>query len=93
MRYDGLYRLDETTEFDDSMPPGPVRLTVGKELACLTCPCGCGAEMALNLQDGREPRWKARFDADGLLTLTPSVLRTAGCRSHFFITNGKVVWC
>ena len=50
------------------------------------CPCGCGDEIHLNMLPGSAPRWKYY----GNKTMTPSVNRTKGCRSHFTITGGLV---
>jgi glycyl-tRNA synthetase beta chain len=30
---------------------------------------------------------------DGKPTISPSILRLRGCKSHFFIRNGQVLWC
>ncbi len=31
--------------------------------------------------------------ADGAATLLPSVWRTTGCKSHFIIYKGRLIWC
>lgn len=56
------------------------------------CPCRCRARIALNLLPDDSPRWRLRVDAD-VPTLIPSVWRKTGCRSHFFIRQGRVDWC
>lgn len=56
------------------------------------CPCGCEEIISLSLIPTDRPRWQARIQKDGLITLSPSIWRTKGCRSHFFIQNGRVVW-
>lgn len=60
--------------------------------AALLCPCGCRDVIQLSLLDGDPPRWRLSLDGDGLPTLVPSVRRTQGCRSHFFLRRGRVVW-
>jgi len=60
--------------------------------AMFVCPCGCKATVALSLIPDDQPRWRARYHADGTLSLSPSIWRTRGCHSHFFIRHGKVVW-
>ncbi len=62
------------------------------------CPCGCSCLYELAEfnpgNEGLEGReWSVRIEQDGSPTLMPSVNHTAGCRSHFFITGGRVVWC
>ncbi len=59
----------------------------------LLCPCGCRAVIQLNLVEGVSPRWIFEVEVDESLTLQPSVWRTEGCRSHFFLREGKVQWC
>lgn len=56
------------------------------------CPCGCGARISLNLLPDDSPRWRLEERSDGP-TLFPSVWRTAGCRSHFILRRGRVLWC
>ena len=62
--------------------------------AVLKCPCTCGAVIQLNLVSGTRPVWSFELEDDTqCITLRPSVWRTAGCRSHFFLRAGRVVWC
>ena len=56
------------------------------------CPCGCGAPIALNALPDASPRWRLYESTDGP-TLSPSVWRTTGCRSHFILRGGLVIWC
>ena len=58
----------------------------------MLCPCGCGEEIQLSTVGGR-PRWSVQLETDGALTLTPSVWRKVGCKSHFFLRKGVVQWC
>src|SRR5689334_664379 len=57
------------------------------------CPCGCGELIQLSLLTCDSPSWSVTFDRDGFATLSPSVWRTKGCRSHFFLRQGTVVLC
>jgi hypothetical protein len=61
--------------------------------AALICPCGCGQVIHLSLLPDDSPSWAVSFDRDGLPTLSPSVWRTKGCRSHFFLRHGRIAWC
>jgi hypothetical protein len=61
--------------------------------AVLLCPCGCGAVIQLNLVEGTRPRWTAQIDGDGAVTLAPSVWRSSGCRSHFFLRRSRIEHC
>jgi len=59
----------------------------------LLCPCGCGALIQLSLLRDERPSWSMHLDRKGRATITPSVWRTAGCRAHFLVREGHVVWC
>lgn len=83
-----------------SEPPGLLAAAtlylVGEEqdlwMAVLRCPCGCGHPIHLNLLPGSEPYWQITKHDDGSVTLHPSVWRTKGCESHFFVRRGRVKW-
>ena len=60
--------------------------------AALICPCGCKEVIQLSLVKNDSPRWRHRSHADGTISLDPSIWRTKGCRSHFHIRSGRVIW-
>lgn len=57
----------------------------------LTCPCRCGDAIYLNLLTEISPRWDYVI-RQGEISVHPSVWRTKGCRSHFRIRKGDIVW-
>jgi hypothetical protein len=59
----------------------------------LTCPCGCGQRLEMMLLKGVKPRWDISTDAQGRVSLKPSVWVRVGCRSHFWLRNGRIIWC
>lgn len=59
----------------------------------LLCPCGCGDLIQLCALPGSSPTWEVTEHPNGTVTLTPSVWRTTGCRSHFFVRSGRIQWC
>lgn len=61
--------------------------------AAMLCPCGCKEVIQLNLLQQVRPRWRAWQDSDGSANLSPSVWRQQGCRSHFFLRQGRIDWC
>jgi hypothetical protein len=62
-------------------------------LAALRCPCGCDFVFKLPLQRFHtRPQWTLTWAGD-VPTPHPSIVHTAGCRSHFWVTAGRVVWC
>jgi hypothetical protein len=60
--------------------------------AVLLCPCGCDARTELLLAPGPETYWRLSQGRAGT-SLSPSVWRTSGCRSHYFIRESTIVWC
>lgn len=56
------------------------------------CPCGCGERLELMLLKEVKPHWTLSTGQSGA-TLYPSVWRRTGCRSHFWLREGKVLWC
>lgn len=58
----------------------------------MQCPCGCGQRIELPLLAEVKPRWNIRVDQLNRPTLSPSVWLRDGCRSHFFVKNGRIVW-
>jgi hypothetical protein len=61
--------------------------------AALRCPCGCGEMIHLSLVQDATPSWRILKAKSGLVTLLPSVWRTVGCKSHFIIYRGRIIWC
>lgn len=61
--------------------------------AALLCPCGCGDVIQLSTMPEGRPRWMVREHPDATVSLEPSIWRTVGCRSHFFVRRGRIVGC
>lgn len=61
--------------------------------AAIACPCGCGETLHMSLMPDERPRWKLIEHPDGTVSLTPSVWRVKGCRSHFWLKRGVIEWC
>lgn len=59
----------------------------------MSCPCGCSAPIYLNLLPDDFPRWELTRHCDQSFSLFPSVWRTTGCRSHFFVRRSRIEWC
>jgi hypothetical protein len=60
--------------------------------AAFLCPCGCNELIQLSLLMDSRPRWRLEEHVDGTVSLQPSIWRQRGCRSHFFLNKGLVVW-
>lgn len=61
-------------------------------VASFLCPCGCKEVVSLSLIPTDRPRWKVSINKSNLITLHPSIRRIKGCRSHFFIREGRLLW-
>lgn len=59
--------------------------------ASMRCPCGCGDTITLNLI-GPRPVWQAVMAQPGTVSLRPSVYRLTGCKSHYWVRDGVVIW-
>ena len=60
--------------------------------AVMICPCGCKKILHMNLIKEYYPSWNFKINKKKIITLYPSINRMAGCKSHFFIRKGKIVW-
>lgn len=58
--------------------------------AFLECPCGCGETIELPLSSRAKPSWRITSGPEGTPSLHPSIWRTGGCKSHFWLTDGQV---
>ena len=58
----------------------------------MRCPCGCGETLFLSLLEG-SPRWRIEQHRNGTVSVSPSIWRTTGCQSHFFLKKGVIAWC
>lgn len=61
--------------------------------ATMLCPCGCASQIDLNLDRHIRPYWSLIVHWNGAVSLSPSVWRTSGCRSHFWLKNGRLHQC
>jgi hypothetical protein len=92
----GLYRAVPVGEVPDQPEPRTVYV-VGEGghlwFAAFLCPCGCGEVVQASLLERSRPHWRLTEDWDGVASLQPSVWRTRGCRSHFWLRRGRIRWC
>ena len=58
------------------------------------CPCGCCKVICLPLRSSEGGnRWQLEVNNLGKPTLYPSIRQNTGCKSHFWVKNGKIQWC
>jgi hypothetical protein len=84
----GAYRIIETERLPPKVGPFEFHYSRRFEMAALSCACGCGHRVMLNLLDQHQLDLE-----EGLPTVSPSILVSdAPCLSHFFIRRGQVQW-
>ncbi|MCA8063628.1 hypothetical protein LGM56_14900 [Burkholderia sp. AU38729] len=92
----GRYTVVVVDDLPDSLQAHKV-YAVGENgqcwLAALRCPCGCGDTIQLPMIAEQRPRWTMTRKGTRLPSLSPSVDRTVGCRSHFWLKLGVIRWC
>lgn len=57
----------------------------------MSCPCGCGAEIPINLDARAGKAWRLYRTAKWGLSLYPSVWRDTDCGSHFIIWRDNIL--
>jgi Family of unknown function (DUF6527) len=64
-------------------------ISIEYDIAKHKCACGCGANIVTSLSPAR---WRLTYDGE-TVSLYPSIGNwNHPCKSHYFITNDKVVW-
>lgn len=91
----GRYQVVEDEDLPDEARAGKLYL-IGEEgrywIAAMRCPCGCSTLLEMNLLPDSEPVWTLGMEVT-VPTLHPSVWRKDGCRAHFLLRSGRVIWC
>ena len=62
----------------------------GPRWLVLSCPCGCGAEVPVNLDRRAGPAWRIYESPKGT-SIYPSVWRDTDCKSHFIIWRDDIL--
>lgn len=58
----------------------------------MSCPDGCGETLVVNIDPRAGKAWRLDTRGEGV-TLYPSVWRDGGCKSHFIVWRGFLIWC
>jgi hypothetical protein len=94
--WDRPYRSVKVEELPDRLEKKTLYIAgEGEHLwfVAMICPCGCGQVLQMSLLKDARPCWSVTVDSKGVPSLSPSVWRQVGCRSHFFLTGGRIRWC
>ncbi|MGN6211513.1 DUF6527 family protein [Parafilimonas sp.] len=90
-----VYKAKTTDDMPDTFAENRVYIIQNEGYswqAVMVCPCGCKNILHMNLIKEYKPSWKLEVYKNKIVTLHPSISRTVGCKSHFFIRKGKVIW-
>lgn len=83
------YRLSEVESFPRPLAPGVLYVSNRFSCAAHACACGCGREVITPLSP---VQWRITR-APGGASLRPSIGNwNFPCRSHYWITRGRVEW-
>lgn len=90
------YELEIVSELPENPNDKVLYIEGNKKLkdywyALLKCPCGCKENIMLNLMDDAKPCWSVKIRRSNF-SIAPSIWRTKNCKSHFWLSNRKVVW-
>ena len=89
------FRAFFVNDFPDQVPEKQIFVVqegTSPETIIFKCPCGCRTDIYLNLLKDSSPRWRFEINTKKEISISPSINRTVGCRSHFFIQNSRVAW-
>lgn len=95
IQYNSITYLDSIADIQRLKSNQIVLVRDGHRLkwAALKCPCGCGEIIQVPLMKSVSPHWDIRVEENNTITLSPSLWRAEGCKSHFFLRAGRVFWC
>lgn len=94
-RFEVLARISSRDELDEELRRGHLVLLEAAsrpKWLYFMCPCRCCAIISLNLMTSHSPHWSVAIEADGTVTVWPSIFSTT-CGSHFWIRRNRVEWC
>jgi hypothetical protein len=76
----------------ETLTEGILYISVTYGVCSHLCPCGCNYEVPIPFGDA-DYQWKLITEGDSTISLTPSLLNTFECKSHYYITKNKIEWC
>jgi hypothetical protein len=89
------YRFYFLTDFPEIVDDEVIYIIGQREcpwLLAMKCPCGCDKLIQLNLLKDADPCWKFRISKKEKISISPSIWRTNGCKSHFFVRDSRIEW-
>ncbi|MBC7382939.1 MAG: hypothetical protein H7296_08075 [Bacteroidia bacterium] len=95
IKHDDLYKYKFVDDVPESISSGKIYIVGNKGYhwqGVMLCPCGCKEHLYINFIEEQHPCWTYKIGGEKKITLHPSLWRKTGCKSHFFVKKGKVVW-
>lgn len=91
--YHDVHYVDSMNEIPDRLSDSIYIVGLKKpKWVVMSCPCGCGFRLDVNLMTSHKPVWKLYIEHN-LITLLPSLwVSKDRCGSHFFIEKNRVHW-
>lgn len=89
------FKFESVEELPDLIPAKKILVVAeGNQPDSLAfkCPCGCDSTIFLNLLQDAKPCWKYHITKRGNISISPSIWRKVGCKSHFFIRESRIDW-
>lgn len=89
------FQIEDVEDIPESIPDRLIFIVQDgnePELLVFKCPCGCDADIILNLLKDASPRWCYELNDKKTIDIYPSVWRTIGCKSHFFVKDSNIKW-
>ncbi len=86
-------RLEYVHHAPDKLGEGVLYVALAFGTALHLCACGCSQEVATPIQ-GAKDGWIFKEESDRTPTLFPSIgSLQLPCKSHYFISAGRILWC
>lgn len=95
MRTPQEYGVIKNLDVPEEVAENKIYIIGGRDnewLIVFKCPCGCKDAIYLNMLKKARPQWRYKIGREGI-TLSPSINRRYGCKSHFRIINSIVDFC
>jgi hypothetical protein len=90
-----FYKYKYVEDVPDELKPNILYIISNENFywqVVMLCPCGCKKALNMNLMKENHPTWKFEMDNKNRISLHPSINRSVGCKSHFFLRKGRIFW-
>lgn len=95
IKHDNVYKYTFVDDVPEIINSGTIYIVGNKGFywqGVMLCPCGCKEQLYINFIEDQYPCWTYEILKRRRITLQPSLWRKTGCKSHFFVREGRIVW-